>query len=43
MKTLDLLKDKAKVIRRHIIKMTGAAGSGALGLLSAADILYFIF
>ena len=43
-KTLDLLKDKAKVIRRHIIKMTGAAGSGHPGgSLSAADIVTYLY
>ncbi|MCL2336698.1 MAG: transketolase [Firmicutes bacterium] len=43
--TLERLKDKAREIRRHIITMVGAAGSGHPGgSLSAADIvtaLYF--
>ena len=43
--SLEQLKAKAKLIRRHIIEMTGTAGSGHPGgSLSATDIvtaLYF--
>lgn len=43
-KTLAFLKDKAKTIRRHIIEMTGAAGSGHPGgSLSAADIITYLY
>jgi len=41
---LTSLKEKAKVIRRHIVKMTGAAGSGHPGgSLSAADIVTYLY
>lgn len=43
-KTLEFLKEKAKIIRRHIIRMTGAAGSGHPGgSLSAADIITYLY
>jgi len=43
-KSLEFLKDKAKTIRRHIIRMTGAAGSGHPGgSLSAADIVTYLY
>ncbi|MFZ7101325.1 MAG: transketolase [Peptococcaceae bacterium] len=43
-KSLALLKEKAKVIRQHIVKMTGAAGSGHPGgSLSAADIITYLY
>jgi len=43
-KMLMFLKEKAKVIRRHIIRMTGAAGSGHPGgSLSAADIVTYLY
>lgn len=43
-KSLNFLKEKAKVIRRHIIRMTGAAGSGHPGgSLSAADIITYLY
>lgn len=41
---LTSLKEKAKVIRRQIIKMTGAAGSGHPGgSLSATDIVTYLY
>lgn len=43
-KSLEFLKGKAKEIRRHIIKMTGAAGSGHPGgSLSATDIITYLY
>jgi len=43
-KSLGILKEKAKVIRQHIIRMTGAAGSGHPGgSLSAADIVTYLY
>lgn len=43
-KSLVFLKEKAKVIRQHIIRMTGAAGSGHPGgSLSAADIITYLY
>lgn len=43
-KTLDILRKKAKKIRQHIIKMTGAAGSGHPGgSLSAVEILTYLY
>ncbi|MFZ5942831.1 MAG: transketolase [Bacillota bacterium] len=43
-KNLELLKEKAKKIRQHIIKMTGAAGSGHPGgSLSATEIVTYLY
>jgi len=41
---VDFIEDKARVIRRHIIEMLGAAGSGHPGgSLSSADILAVLY
>ena len=43
-KTVHFLQEKAKIIRRHIITMVGAAGSGHPGgSLSAADIVTYLY
>lgn len=46
MEPISLIKEKARIIRRHVIRMIGTAGSGHPGgSLSAADIvaaLYFV-
>ncbi|PKM80482.1 MAG: transketolase [Firmicutes bacterium HGW-Firmicutes-13] len=43
-KTVNHLKDKARVLRRHIVRMIGAAGSGHPGgSLSAADIMSVLY
>ena len=42
--SVDQLKAKAKLIRRHIVEMTGAAASGHPGgSLSAADMLVALY
>ncbi len=44
LETLDSLRDRAKTVRRHIIRMTAAAGSGHPGgSLSAADMIVALY